>query len=192
LGSNLIVGLGNPGREYARTRHNLGFMVVDKLAETLRAEMVPGKGDYVIGEAFYLKSPVYLVKPLTFVNGSGTAVLDARERLSIPLADILVICDDCELPFGMVRLRGRGSDGGHRGLESIIYHLRSEEFPRLRIGIGKVPSVDLTEYVLGDFRPGEAEELPTVTEEAERAVGLFLELGVDRAMSLVNRRAEVE
>lgn len=192
MGSSLIVGLGNPGREYVRTRHNLGFMLVDLLAATLNAEMAPGKGDYLVGRTSYLGRSVHLVKPLTFVNRSGLAVSDVRARFSVPLSDTLIACDDCELPFGMVRLRAKGSHGGHHGLESVIYYLNSEDFPRLRVGIGRDPSADLAEYVLSGFTPGEEEELPAVLREAERAARQFLELGVEKAMSLVNRRAEVE
>ena len=192
MSSSLIVGLGNPGREYARTRHNLGFMLVDLLAKELEAEMIPGKGDYLVGRTSYLGRSVHLVKPLTFVNRSGLAVSDVRARFSVPLSDTLIVCDDCELPFGMVRLRGRGSHGGHHGIESVIYHLKSEDFPRLRVGIGKDPSEDLAQYVLSEFAPVEEGRLPAVLREAERATRLFLELGVEKAMSLVNRRAEVE
>lgn len=187
-----MCGLGNPGTEYAHTRHNLGFMFLDRMSTSLNAEMLPGKGDYLIARAAYLDRPVYLVKPLTYVNNSGIAIRDAAMRFEIPLEKVLVVCDDCELPFGVLRLRGKGSDGGHHGLESVIYHLESEEFPRLRIGIGKPPSVDLTEYVLSRFEPDELERVPEILTEAERAVKLFLDLGVSRAMSLVNRRAEVE
>jgi PTH1 family peptidyl-tRNA hydrolase len=188
----LVVGLGNPGREYLRTRHNLGYMLLDKLIDAFEARLGPGKGEYSVGKGVYLGKNVYLVRPLTYMNESGIAVSDAVAKHRVPLSDMLVVCDDCELPFGMTRLRAKGSDGGHRGLESIIYRLKTEEFPRLRIGIGKVPAADLTDYVLTDFLPEERGRLPEVLTEAERAAKLFLELGIDKAMSMVNRRVEVE
>ncbi|MFQ5906599.1 MAG: aminoacyl-tRNA hydrolase, partial [bacterium] len=131
-----------------------------------------------------------LIKPLTYVNESGMAVSDAVGMFEVSLENLLVVCDDCELPFGKIRLRRKGQHGGHRGLESIIYHLKTEEFPRLRLGIEKPPDVDLAEYVLGEFEPAEKEKLPVVLEEAGRAAMLFLEYGVEKAMSLVNRKAE--
>lgn len=165
-------------------------MVLDRLSLALRAEMRPGKGRYFTAETTYLGKRVYLIKPLTYVNESGMAVSDAVGMFEVSLENLLVVCDDCELPFGKIRLRRKGQHGGHRGLESIIYHLKTEEFPRLRLGIEKPPDVDLAEYVLGEFEPAEKEKLPVVLEEAGRAAMLFLEYGVEKAMSLVNRKAE--
>jgi PTH1 family peptidyl-tRNA hydrolase len=192
LSLSLVCGLGNPDDAYARTRHNLGFMVLERLGSSLETKMRPGKGEYLVGQAEYLGRRVYLVKPLTYVNQSGVAVSDAVTRYDVALEDLLVICDDCELPFGRMRLRKRGSHGGHRGLESVIYHLRSEDFPRLRIGIERSLSGDLADYVLSEFEPEERDKLPKVLEEAEKAIRSFLELGVEKAMSLINRRVEVE
>lgn len=165
-------------------------MVLDRLSLALRAEMRPGKGRYFTAETTYLGKRVCLIKPLTYVNESGMAVSDAVGMFEVSLENLLVVCDDCELPFGKIRLRRKGQHGGHRGLESIIYHLKTEEFPRLRLGIEKPPDVDLAEYVLGEFEPAEKEKLPVVLEEAGRAAMLFLEYGVEKAMSLVNRKAE--
>jgi len=167
-------------------------MVLDRLNLTFQTEMCPDKGEYLTAQTTYLGRCVYLIKPLTYVNESGIAVSDAVGRFGVSLENLLVICDDCELPFGKIRLRKKGQHGGHRGLESIIYHLQTEEFPRLRIGIEKPPDVDLAEYVLREFETEEREKLPLVLEEAGRAAMLFLEQGVEKAMSLVNKRAEVE
>jgi len=187
LKSALLCGLGNPGNRYAHTRHNLGSMVLDRLSLVFAAETCPGTEEYLVGRADYSSKCVYLVKPLTYVNNSGIAVSDACARFGVELEDLLVICDECELPFGKIRLRKKGQHGGHHGLESVIYHLQSEGFPRLRIGIGKPPCSDLTEYVLAEFEPEEKERLPLLLEEAERATVFFLEHGVEKAMSLVNR-----
>ncbi len=189
---SLVCGLGNPDDAYAGTRHNLGFMALERFGSSLGATMRPGRGEYLIGQVEYLGERVYLLKPLTYVNQSGVAVSDAVTRLEVALEDLLVVCDDCELPFGRLRLRRRGTHGGHRGLESVIYHLRSEEFPRLRIGIERSTSGDLADYVLSEFESEEKDRLPRVLEEAEKAIKFFLELGVEKAMSIVNRRVEVE
>ena len=185
--SALLCGLGNPDNRYAHTRHNLGSMVLDRLSLVFRAETRPGTEEYLVARADYSGRCIYLIRPLTYVNNSGIAVLNASTRFGIELEDLLVICDDCELPFGRIRLRKRGQHGGHHGLESVIYHLQTEEFPRLRIGVGRPASSDLTEYVLAEFELEEKERLPLLLEEAERAALFFLEHGVEKAMSLVNR-----
>lgn len=185
--SILLCGLGNPDNRYAHTRHNLGSMVLDRLSLVFGAETCPGSEEYVVTRADHSGRCVYLIKPLTYVNKSGIAVSDARSRFGIELDDLLIICDDCELPFGRIRLRKKGWHGGHHGLESVAHYLQSEEFPRLRIGIGRPPSSDLTEYVLTEFEPEERERLPLLLEEAERAAVLFLKKGIEKAMSLVNR-----
>ena len=185
--SSLLCGLGNSDNRYAHTRHNLGSMVLDRLGLVFGAETCPGTEEYLVARADYSGRCIYLIRPLTYVNNSGIAVSGASARFGVELEDLLVICDDCELSFGRIRLRKKGRHGGHHGLESVIYHLQSEEFSRLRIGIGKPPSSDLTEYVLGEFEPEEKERLPLVLEEAERAAVFFLEHGVEKAMSLANR-----
>ncbi len=167
----VIAGLGNPGPRYAWTRHNLGFMVVDILAERWGARWVPGKGDY--WEAF---GKALLVKPTTFMNLSGVALAQVVEDKGVKPEEILVIVDDANLPFGKLRLRSKGSSGGHRGLESVIYHLGTEGFPRLRVGIGPKPQgLPLADFVLSEFTEDEKKHLPQVLEAAARAAEIWLQ-----------------
>ncbi len=165
-----VVGLGNPGPEYALTRHNLGFMVVDLLAQRWGARWRPGRGDYWEAEGEAL-----LVKPTTFMNLSGIAVRQLAERYGLEPEEILVIVDDVNLPFGRLRLRTKGSSGGHRGLESIIFHLGTENFPRLRVGIGPKPEgLSLADFVLSEFTEEERKNLPKVLEAAAQGAELWL------------------
>jgi len=130
-----IIGLGNPEKRYEGTRHNLGFEVLDCLAERLRTPFKEGKGEYLLASGEVGDVSVGLVKPLTFMNESGVAVADVAERFEVPLDQLIVVCDDFQLPLGHLRVRQKGSDGGHNGLYSIIYHLQSDLFPRIRCGI---------------------------------------------------------
>ena len=132
-------GLGNPGSEYDGTRHNVGFSIVDALCEELGVELRAGEGEYLIGTASYRGTRCCLVKPLTYMNNSGVAVQDVVVRQKIRLDEVLVMCDDFQLPLGKLRLRGSGSDGGHNGLYSVIYHMQTDKFPRLRCGIAGPP-----------------------------------------------------
>ena len=138
-----IVGLGNPGRKYRKTRHNIGFVVAEAIAKRLGGEFTVGSDDFELAEGQARATAVFVVKPLTFMNNSGLAVRQLLKRYRIPLEHLLVIHDDINLPFGRIKLRGKGSDGGHNGLASIIRHLSTQEFPRLRVGVG------------ADFGPGE-------------------------------------
>jgi PTH1 family peptidyl-tRNA hydrolase len=183
----LLVGLGNPGREHFRTRHNLGFRVVDRLASRLAASFSPGRGRYVLARAVWEDRILFLLKPLTFMNASGEAVLEAIDRYGFDLTEVLIICDDYQLPLGRLRLRSRGSDGGHRGLASVIYHLQSEEVPRLRIGIGPLPEgITSTDFVLGEFAPSEEEIVEAILPRAEDGALLYVAEGAMRAMSIIN------
>ena len=130
-----VVGLGNPEKRYTGTRHNIGFEVVDRLAQELCMQFNPGRREFLISQGSFRDQPLVLVKPLTFMNESGLAVMEIRDQFDARNEDLLVVCDDFQLPLGQLRVRLRGSDGGHNGLYSIIYHLQSEEFPRLRCGI---------------------------------------------------------
>ncbi|KPJ60161.1 MAG: hypothetical protein AMJ46_07490 [Latescibacteria bacterium DG_63] len=183
----MLVGLGNPGREHFRTRHNLGFRVVDRLASRLAASFSPGRGRYVLARAAWEDRILFLLKPLTFMNASGEAVLEAIDRYGFDLTEVLIICDDYQLPLGRLRLRSRGSDGGHRGLASVIYHLQSEEVPRLRIGIGPLPEgITSTDFVLGEFAPSEEEIVEAILPRAEDGALLYVAEGAMRAMSIIN------
>jgi len=186
----LIVGLGNPGYEFAWTPHNLGFLVVDLLAERAGIRVERPEAKSYVGKGRIAHEEVALVKPQTYVNLSGMAVAELAERYEAPPAQILIVVDDVALPWGSLRIRERGSAGGHNGLKSVIAALGTDEFVRLRIGIQpEYPVGDLAAYVL--HRMGKAErnaavELVTLAADAvECAVGE----GVRRAMNRFNRRA---
>ncbi len=186
----LIVGLGNPGRRYRVTRHNVGARVVEALARrhgvTLREE---GWAD--VGALTLDGVRVLLARPQTYVNVSGTAVADLRRRHRVPLPHLLVVYDDLDLPLGQIRLRAGGGHGGHNGMRSIIDALGEQGFPRLRLGIGRPPAgVDPADYVLGRFDRTEAALVDAAVERAAEAVEMFVREGIERAMSAFNVRGE--
>lgn len=183
----LVVGLGNPGKEYAATRHNVGFMVVDQLAEEIGIKVEKNKFKALVGEGFVGTEKVILAKPQTYMNLSGEAVLDIAGFYKIPAEKVIVILDDMDLPVGKVRLRMKGGSGGHNGLKSIIYQLQTEDFARLRIGIGKpAPERQTVGYVLGKFGDEEREAMTEALSKTAKAVLEIMESGVERAMNKVN------
>lgn len=186
----LIVGLGNPGDEYAQTRHNLGFMLIDKLASESSVKVKRSECQSLVGSALIENHRVKLVKPQTFMNLSGEAVscLISRGEGSETATDsLIVISDDLALPFGTIRLRQRGSAGGHNGLKSIIAALGTNEFIRLRIGIQpEHPVGDARRFVLNGFTQAEKESLADILERAAQAARSVLRDGVAKAMSLHN------
>lgn len=184
----LIVGLGNPGDEYAQTRHNLGFMLVDKLAADAGVKIRRQECQSLVGVAVIENQRVKLAKPQTFMNLSGEAVscLISRDE-GDGAGSLIVISDDLALPFGTIRLRPRGSAGGHNGLKSIIAALGTDEFIRLRIGIQpEHPLSDTKRFVLDGFTRAERESLGDILERAAEAARTVLRDGVARAMSLFN------
>ena len=187
----LIVGLGNPGREYARTRHNVGFEVVDALAKRHRTRIIRRIGRALIARATIAGQDVTLAKPQTFMNLSGQAVGYIARREKIEPSEILVIYDDMALPLGRIRIRPGGSSGGHKGMRSIIDRLGTTEFPRLRIGIGSADR-DAALHVLSRFRRGEREAARTAIRSAADAVEMVLSEGIEPAMNVYNRRSDVE
>lgn len=187
----LIVGLGNPGPGYANTRHNLGFMAVDALAGRLGARFDKEKHQGLLAEARHKTHSLLLLKPQTFMNLSGNCVAQvARNKIFDP-ADVLVVTDDIHLPLGRLRLRAGGSAGGHNGLKSIIERLGTQDFHRMRMGVGdNREGKDLADHVLAKLRP---EERPAVEEACERAVEgilMWLELGLEAAMNKINAAAK--
>jgi peptidyl-tRNA hydrolase, PTH1 family len=202
----LIVGLGNPGAEYAKTRHNAGFLLVEKLAAKWKCDWANEKKFRariakvdLVGQASSLtltgKMPVprrvLLCEPQTFMNLSGETVGALKDFYQLQLKQIVVAVDDADLPFGEIRLRKSGSSGGHHGLESIEQHLASREFARLRIGIGrKDSSREITNYVLGKFDSSESELLKKVLERASDQIEIWLEAGIEKAMSQFNGVAD--
>lgn len=188
----LVVGLGNPGRRYRGTRHNVGWEVLDRLARRLGAAVDKEEGWALVGTARVGRQRVLLAKPQTYVNLSGTAVDDLRRRHRIRPQEILVILDDLDLPLGRLRLRAGGSHGGHRGLRSILDALGTEDVPRLRIGIGRPPAgVDPADYVLTPFSPDERAALEPVLDRAAEAAEVALREGLEAAMTRFNAPAPV-
>src|SRR5215831_16609802 len=183
----LIVGLGNPGTEYARTRHNLGFMLVDKLAAETGSAVKRSECQSLVGNAVIAGQRVKLAKPQTFMNLSGDAVAGLVSKEDSDGLQLLVISDDLALPFGAIRLRQRGSAGGHNGLKSIISALGTNEFFRLRIGIqAEHPVSDTKKFVRSEFSTTEKELLPEILERAAEALRTVLLDGIGKAMSLHN------
>ncbi|MBO8127784.1 MAG: aminoacyl-tRNA hydrolase [Peptococcaceae bacterium] len=180
----LIVGLGNPGAAYRRTRHNAGFMVLDRLASKVQAQDTGRRCRALTTEAAIEGYKITLAKPLTYMNLSGEAVGCLARLLSVAPGDILVIYDDMDLPFGKLRLRSQGGSGGHKGLASIIATLGTEAVPRLRIGIGKAG--DAVSHVLGEFSPEEEAVLDEVLETCVEAVITACRDGLQQAMNRYN------
>ncbi len=185
----MIIGLGNPGAEYAGTRHNVGFMVVDAVAEKTRVTLAPERGNALVGWGRWRSRPFGLAKPITYMNLSGQAVRGLVRRYALELRDILVVYDDVNLPVGKIRLRERGSAGGHNGVQDIIDRLGTDVFPRLRVGIGDdFPRGRQVDYVLSPFT---AEQRPLIEEAiltARDAVLTFVSDGLTAAMNRFNRR----
>ena len=185
---HLIVGLGNPGAEYARTRHNAGFLLVDRLAGRWHASWAAArKFNARLARVKRGEQRVLLCQPQTFMNASGEAVRAVADYYGVPPARLLVAVDDADLPLGEIRLRARGSSGGHHGLESLEQHLGTQEFPRLRIGIGRKASArEITDYVLSRFSSTEVALADTVLGAACDQVDCWLDAGIQKAMSQFN------
>jgi PTH1 family peptidyl-tRNA hydrolase len=185
--THLIIGLGNPGREYHRSRHNIGFMVVDQLAERLGVAFSRMESKSLVTKADLNGRRVILAKPLTYMNLSGQAVKSLARFYKIPLDELLVVCDDIDLPFGTLRLRPNGGSAGQKGMQSIIDSLGTQEFPRLRLGINRPPGrKDAADYVLQDFTKDEVDYLPAILDRAVEAVLVFVQEGLTEAMNEFN------
>ena len=184
----LIVGLGNPGIEDQFTPHNLGFLVVDRLAEQARVRVERPEARSLVGRADLEGEPVALAKPLTYVNLAGLAVRDLLARLELDEAALVVICDDLALPAGTLRVRCRGRAGGHNGLASIIGALGTQEFVRVRLGIAPDHPRDDAGFVLRPFRRSELKQVDEQISRAAEAVRLILREGPEKAMNQFNRR----
>ena len=184
----IIAGLGNPGAKYEMTRHNAGFLAIDMLAMKQNKEIKRLKFHALTCDAEIEGKKCLLMKPQTFMNNSGEAIGEAAKFYEIPPQNIIVLSDDISLDVGKIRIRRKGSAGGHNGLKSIIAHLGSEDFPRVKIGVGKKPNayMDLADWVLGRF-PKELEpQLKEALENADGAISLIVQDKFDRAMNLYN------
>jgi PTH1 family peptidyl-tRNA hydrolase len=184
----LVVGLGNPGEKYKNHRHNVGFRVADLLATVNHAGAWKSQFDGLVADGFIENVRTLILKPMTFMNRSGQAVRKAVDFYKLPLDDVLVVCDDLNLPLGKLRLRRQGSSGGNRGLEDVIAHLGTEEVSRLRVGIGAPRGDDAVEHVLDDFAASERSTIEAAIIDAVRAVERWVSSGIDAAMSEFNRR----
>jgi PTH1 family peptidyl-tRNA hydrolase len=186
----LVVGLGNPGRGYARNRHNVGFMVVDLLAERWGVGAFRAKFGGHLGEGRIAGDKVALLKPQSYMNCSGQVVAPAARFFGVAPADLVVIHDDLDLDFGRLKVKVGGGHGGHNGLRSIFADLGSQDFVRVRLGIGRPPPrMDGADYVLQDFSRVETKELPFVLGDAADAVEMILQAGVTSAMNRFNQKA---
>lgn len=183
----LLVGLGNPGTRYRETRHNIGFVVADEVARRHGVTFESGPVDALIARARVLGDGALIAKPLTFMNSSGEAVAGLLRYYRLATEDLLVIVDEVQLPLGRLRARARGSAGGHNGLKSIVGALGTEEFARLRIGVGRGdPRRDLADHVLSRWDPEEREEIDTAVARAADAAEMFVTEGIDRVMNTYN------
>ena len=190
----LIVGLGNPGREYEMTRHNLGFMLIDRLFERAGGRRFRDESNAKVAELTLGNQRVLLAKPQTFMNLSGDAVRPLLERhCDGSPANLLVTCDDVALPFGMIRVRARGSAGGQKGLKSIIERLGTQEFARVRLGVRPDHALgDLSSFVLSPIRKRDVEKLDQALDRGADAIEMFLKDGVAQAMASFNERVKSE
>lgn len=184
----IVAGLGNPGKDYAATRHNAGFMALDHLAQRLNAKVNRAKFDALCGDAGIGGRAVLLMKPQTYMNASGIAISAAAEYYKIPPEHVIVICDDITQAPGKLRIRRSGSAGGHNGLKSIIGMLDSENFPRIRLGIGEKPSAeyDLAAWVTGKFSDADRKALASRFDDVYHALELMIAGDFERAMCLYN------
>jgi peptidyl-tRNA hydrolase, PTH1 family len=186
----LIVGLGNPGDEYHLTPHNLGFMAVDRLAETCGARFSRREARAIAASAEIEGEQAILAKPQTFMNLSGLAVLGLLKKRGVSAEDLIVLVDDVDLPLGSLRIRSKGSAGGHNGLKSIIGELGTDQFVRVRMGAGPDRTVDdLVSYVLTPFRKKDLKIVAEMVDQAAEAARIILREGPEKAMNLFNRKA---
>jgi len=183
----LIIGLGNPGREYEMTRHNIGFLAIDRLAERWGVKVNKYKFKALLGEFRKPHKKVVLVKPQTFMNLSGNAVRSFIQFYKPKIEQVLVIFDDLDLPFGSIRIRKSGGSSGQKGMKSIIERLGTEEFPRIRVGIGRPPGkMNSVDFILDKFRNSENTDLEFILDKCADAVECFIEGGIETAMNRFN------
>lgn len=187
----VIVGLGNPGKKYENTRHNIGFITLDYLADRHGIKITKIKHKALVGEGNISGQKVLLVKPQTYMNLSGNSVREVMEYYKVDIENLLVIYDDIDIPSGSVRIRKKGSAGTHNGMRSVVYDLQSDQFPRIRIGMGNNKSADLKDFVVGGFSKGEKEIFERAVVHTADAIECFLQFGIDKAMNEYNTKGVV-
>ena len=181
-----VVGLGNPGKRYEKTRHNVGFLIIDFFLKELQIPFKAGKGDYYFAEIIRQGERIMLVKPATFMNRSGLAIYQLFKYHPVSAEELLIVYDDFNLPFGTFRFRPYGSDGGHNGIKSILYELKSDIFDRFRVGIGN-EFFDAVNHVLSKFSKQELAELNNLLPITKDAICSWIDNGMDNTMNLFNR-----
>ena len=184
----IIAGLGNPGKKYENTRHNMGFMAIDILAEKYDIKVNKLKFKALTGEGRIAGEKVLLVKPQTYMNLSGESLRMAMEYYKIEPQKLIVIYDDIDIPMGNVRLRKKGSAGTHNGMRNILYHIQTEDFPRIRVGIGSGKKEDMINYVTGAVSKSDGEVLKAAVEKAAGSAARIIEKGIEKAMNEYNIR----
>lgn len=190
----IIVGLGNPTKEYDKTRHNIGFMLIDELADKFDIHITTIQHKALVGKGIINGQKVILAKPQTYMNLSGESVKELVDYYKIdPESELIIISDDIDLPPGYIRVRPKGSAGGHNGLKNIIALTGTQEFNRVRIGVGKKPpKMDLADYVLGHFKEDEKEPMKNGINEAIDAIEMLLENKLDEAMNKHNKKVAID
>jgi PTH1 family peptidyl-tRNA hydrolase len=179
----VIFGIGNVGNRYSQTRHNSGFLLLDQYAQKNSLAFIASENDYFFAEGKTAQGGFSLIRPTTYVNNSGIAALQVIEKYNAPIADLLVVADDINLETGKVRIRVGGGDGGHNGLNSIIYHLNSDDFPRLRIGIGNnFPKGEMADYVLSPFSNEEFTLISAAFQESVLLIDEFIQGGIKQML----------
>lgn len=188
----IIAGLGNPGSQYESTRHNVGWLTVDKIIEKYGPTKQQIKFKSYVWTVSIGGKTCLVMKPTTFMNNSGEAIVEAMNYYKVPISNVIVICDDISLDVARLRIRKKGSDGGHNGLKNIIYLSGSDEFPRIKIGVGKKPhpDYDLKDWVLGHFTKEEYEKMDSSFSDCVEAISLIVNGEVDKAMNIYNQKKD--
>ena len=184
----IIAGLGNPGKKYENTRHNMGFLTIDLLAEEYGIKVDKLKFKSLVGEGRIAGQRVLLIKPQTYMNLSGEAIREALNFYKIEPEELIVIYDDIDIPTGTFRIRKKGSAGTHNGMRSVVHQIQSDQFPRIRVGIGSEKKVDLINYVTGGVSKSERELLEDALVKSAKAAACIVEKGIDKAMNEFNVR----
>ena len=182
----VIAGLGNPGKKYENTRHNMGFLVVDRLAEKNNIKVNKIKHKALVGDGFISGRKALLVKPQTYMNLSGESLREVMAYYNVPIEKLIVVYDDMDLDIGSLRIRKKGSAGSHNGMKSVIYQLQTDQFPRIRVGIGTSGNADWKDFVTGKISGGEAKLLSETVRTAAESIDCIIESGIDTAMNRYN------